>query len=305
MPKSAPKGRVATYQEKAKASAQAYWQRVRQPVLRVVLTPWFWFKKVCFTIGAFVVVALFFTGLYVTWFLRSLPDIQNMSFQTLQEIGKKRVHQRLENKKARYRWTEIKDINREFLYSVVLSEDSTFFEHEGFNFEMMVSSFAENLKEGRRVYGASTISQQVAKNLFLSNEKTYARKVREFIITQRLERKFTKNELLEIYLNIAEFGPDIYGVEPAAKHYFNRAPSSINAAEGAFIALMLPSPKRNYFSIFQNRNLPRTKVRRVERVLRDMLYEEYLSEAQYRKYARYRYFSDAIPRETSSKMRDR
>ncbi len=275
---------------------KAQWAKALVSAKTALITPWRTFQRLCFSIGVGVLVLVGGSTLYLIWFLNSLPDIAHSTNDQLQEIGKERVRVKLENKKARYRWTELRDISRELLYSIVISEDATFFEHEGFNYESILSSLAENLKEGKHVYGASTISQQVAKNLFLSNEKTYVRKIREFLITKRLERFLTKNEILEIYLNIAEFGPDIYGVDAAARHYFGHTPAELNAAEGAFLALMLPSPKRNYYSIYQNRNLTKQKQRRIERVLRDMLYEEYLSEAQYRQYVRYRYFPDKSPR---------
>lgn len=265
---------------------------VRDWVVRVFRKPWDVFVKICFGIGLAVLVVLFLTAGYVTVFFRSLPNVQKIGFENLKEIGRQRVVDRLENKQARYEWTPLRDVSREFLYSVVVSEDASFFEHSGFNLEMMLSSMAENIKEGKSAYGASTISQQVAKNLFLSNEKTYLRKIKEFFITQRLENALKKNEIAELYLNVAEFGPDIFGVAAASKHYFNTTPAKINAAQGAFIALMLPSPKRHYFSIFQNRNLTKAKLRRVERVLRDMLYEEYLSETQYHRYSKYNYFPD-------------
>jgi monofunctional glycosyltransferase len=271
-------------------------QEVLASVGHALARPWLLFQRLCFAIGFGVLAAFILSAFLVYSFLRSLPAVDRMSFEALTEIGKKRVIERLENRSSRYRWTSLRDISREFLYSVVVSEDATFFEHEGFNIEMMLSSLAENLKEGKHAYGASTISQQVAKNLFLTNEKTYIRKLKEFLITRRLEKRFKKNELIEVYLNVAEFGPDVYGAYAASHEYFKVNPSDINAAQGAFIALMLPSPKRNYFSIYQNKNLTKVKTRRIERVLRDMLYEEYLSEPQYQRYVRFRYFPETSPR---------
>ncbi len=287
---------VKTEKPPIRLQIEALWAKGLEASKTALIKPWRTFQRLCFSIGVGVLVLVGGSTIYVVWFLNSLPDIAHSTNDQLQDIGKERVRARLENKKARYRWTELRSISRELIYSIVISEDATFFEHEGFNFESILSSLAENLKEGKHVYGASTISQQVSKNLYLSNEKTYIRKIREFLITKRLERYLTKNEILEIYLNIAEFGPDIYGVDAAARHYFSRSPADLNAAEGAFLALMLPSPKRNYYSIFQNHNLTKQKQRRIERVLRDMLYEEYLSEAQYRQYVRYRYFPDKSPR---------
>src|SRR5690606_22251702 len=116
-----------------------------------------------------------------------------------------RVNARLEDKRKRYKWVPMKKIHRDLVFSIVVSEDATFFEHNGFNFEAMVDSLAENIKERKAAYGASTISQQVVKNVFLTSEKTLFRKLKEALITHQMERRFSKNEILEIYLNIAEF----------------------------------------------------------------------------------------------------
>lgn len=241
--------------------------------------------------GALVLLVSGIVGLGVAQFFWSLPDIERMSFETLQDIGTKRTQAKLENPRAFYRWTPLRDTSRAFIYSVVSSEDATFFDHDGFNFEAILDSLAENIRDRKNSFGASTISQQVAKNLFLTSEKSWIRKAKEFFITRALESKFKKNEILELYLNIAEFGPDAYGVAAASRLYFGILPSDINAAEGSFIALMLPSPKRYYFSIFDNQNLTRVKRRRLERVLRGLLYEEFITEAQYRSFVQYDYFA--------------
>jgi len=248
------------------------------------------FHKICFSIGFFVLCTLFVALIYVQHFFSTLPNVSKMSFSDLQTMASKVVQSRKENKFLKYRWVSLRDVSRSLIYSVVLSEDATFFEHDGFNLEAVLNALAENLRKKETAYGASTLSQQVAKNLFLDNEKTLSRKIKEFFITRDLEKRFSKNEILEIYLNIAEFGPDLFGVEAASRHFFARKPKDVNAAEGVFIALMLPSPRRNYFSIYQNQNLTRQKRKHVERVLRDMLYEEYITEAQYRSFVRYNFF---------------
>jgi len=262
------------------------------PVVRAVVLPWRLIKVFCFCLGVLVLALSGATFIYVNGFFRSLPDIEQMSMKDLQAIGHHRVEERLTNKRAYYHWVELGEISRGCLYSIVTSEDATFFEHDGFNYDAIMDSLAENIRERKPAFGASTISQQVVKNLFLGNEKTLVRKFREFLITRALERHFTKNQILETYLNIAEFGPDIYGVDAAARHFFGRTPAEINAAQGAFLGLMLPSPRRNYFSIWQNRNLTKVKRRRLERVLRDMLYEEYITEAQYHQFVRFHFFPE-------------
>lgn len=262
------------------------------PFVRAVVLPWRLFKVLTFCLGLIVMAAGGATYVYVNAFVRSFPDVEHMTMKDLQELGHKRVDERLVNKRAYYHWVELNEISRGCLYSIVTSEDATFFEHDGFNYDAIMDSLAENIRERKPAFGASTISQQVVKNLFLGNEKTLVRKFREFLITRAVERHFTKNQILEAYLNVAEFGPDIFGVDAAARHFFGRPPVELNAAQGAFLGLMLPSPRRNYFSIWQNKNLTKVKHRRLERVLRDMLYEEYITEAQYHQYTKFHFFPE-------------
>ena len=267
--------------------------------LTLILSPWRAFKFLCFMIGLTVLISVSIAGSYSYRFFDSLPNISQTSYESFMDQANNRVLDRLETKSKKYKWIEIKDINRALVHSIVLSEDSTFFEHGGFNFEAIIDSFAENLKERRAAYGASTISQQVVKNVFLTQEKTLIRKLKEFVLTWQLERHFSKNEILEVYLNIAEFGPDVFGVNAAAHHFYDTAPKFINAPQGAFLAQMLPSPRRRYYAIWKNRNLSRKYRKRIDRVLRDMLYGEFITDDQYRQFIRYRYFD--IP-SSSSRM---
>lgn len=259
-------------------------------MINVATSPWRAFKVVCFSLGAATLVLSLVALISVYGYLKSLPNMSMLKFRDLKLIAQGKLQNKIQDPKHLYRWVSLDDISREYLYSIVASEDATFFEHSGFNFEAMANSLAENIKEQKIAYGGSTISQQVVKNLFLSSERTVSRKIKEFLITRELEARFSKNEILELYLNLAELGPDIYGVNAAAWTYFRKAPKKVNAAEGTFIALMLPSPKRHYYTIYQNRNLTRQKRRKIERVLRDMLYEEYLTEKQYREYVQWDYF---------------
>lgn len=271
---------------------------------RVLATPWRVFKITCFLLGFGLIALSVGLYIYVASFMRSLPYVDRMTFQDIQHIATKRIGDRAVDKGYKHKWVPLKDVSRDYLYSIVISEDATFFEHSGFNFDAIADSLAENIKERKPVFGGSTISQQVAKNLFLGNEKSVLRKVKEFLITRSLERRFSKNEILEVYFNIADFGPDLFGVGSAAWHFFRKTPAQVNAAEGAFIALMLPSPKRFYYAIYENRNLTRQKRRKIERVLRDMLYEEFITENDYRRYAKFDYFTTAPSRAPARSRRE-
>lgn len=259
--------------------------------LYVLLSPYRLFKAICFAIGFLVIAVGTYLAFFSYTFVASIPDLERMSFQQVQAKAEQCVKRSLSNKKAQVNWTPLRSMNRDLIYAIVMSEDSTYFEHSGLNFDAILNALAVNLKKRKYAYGASTITQQVAKNVFLSKEKTLERKFREFFITLELERHFTKNEILELYLNVAAFGPEIYGITAASWYYFKKPPSKINAAEGAFMALMLPAPQKNHHTLFVNRNLTATKKRRIRRILRDMLYQEMITQEQYDDYSHYDFYS--------------
>jgi membrane peptidoglycan carboxypeptidase len=131
---------------------------------------------------------------------------------------------------------------------VISHEDGAFYDHGGFAPWAIRDALVRNLREGRYVVGASTISMQLAKNLYLHREKTIARKVQEVILTWWLEDALTKDEILELYLNVIEYAPGVYGLRQAAAYYFGRGPNDLSPAESAFLACALPSPKRYHLS---------------------------------------------------------
>jgi len=287
--------KVAARGEELKRGAHNLAHRTLDRILSIVLSPIRAFKFVCFSIGFVVLIVAGLAGGGIYSYLRALPVVSKLKYADLRTIAEVKNRERLAGHARSFRWATLEEINREYLYAIVTSEDSTFFEHSGFNFEAIANSLAENIKEQKFAYGGSTISQQVVKNLFLTNEKTLQRKMTEFLLTKELEARFTKNEILEIYLNIAEFGPDIVGAQMAAQVFFKKPAIRVNAAEGAFIALMLPAPKRHFYTIYQNKNLTKPKRKRIERVLRDMLFEEFLTEGQYSEYVRFPYFGNDRP----------
>lgn len=128
--------------------------------------------------------------------------------------------------------------------AVIVAEDIRFFFHDGLDWKSLRAAFWINLKQGRIVWGGSTITQQLAKNLYLSPEKTIGRKFRELILTLKLERSLTKNRILEIYLNVAQWGPSLFGVTAAAQHYFGKLPQELGPLEASYLASILPNPER-------------------------------------------------------------
>jgi Transglycosylase len=141
-------------------------------------------------------------------------------------------------------WRSLEHISPFMQAAVLTTEDGTFRRHHGFNHEAVRRALISNLKARRFAQGASTISMQLSKNLFLSREKTLARKLEEVVLTSYLEQIFDKNELLELYLNIVELGPEVYGVNQAAHYYFGREADELNLAECMFLATLLPAPVR-------------------------------------------------------------
>ncbi|MBK6576972.1 MAG: transglycosylase domain-containing protein [Sandaracinaceae bacterium] len=158
-------------------------------------------------------------------------------------------------------WVSIHAMSPYFIHAVLAHEDSGFFNHSGFSILSVERALVRNLREGRFVLGASTISMQLAKNLFLNREKTLARKVQEALLTWWLETAMTKKKLLELYLNIIEYGPSVYGVRHAARHYFGRDADELSPAEGAFLATVLPAPRRMHNQYTQGRLGPVTRTR--------------------------------------------
>jgi hypothetical protein len=131
--------------------------------------------------------------------------------------------------------------------AVLTTEDGHFYRHRGFDDEAIVNSIRENLRSGRFVRGASTISMQAARNLYLGRERTISRKLQESILTLYLEQELTKQEIMELYLNVIEFGPMLYGVGPAARHYFNAGASQLSLGQALYLSSILPMPSRQYF----------------------------------------------------------
>jgi hypothetical protein len=141
-------------------------------------------------------------------------------------------------------WTGLADISPYMQVAVMTTEDGAFPYHHGFNAAAIKASIIANIKARRFVRGASTITMQLAKNLFLTRQKTLARKLEEVVLTDYLEQVFSKDEIMELYLNVVEFGPAVYGITAASEYYFGRTPAELNIAESMFLSSLLPSPRR-------------------------------------------------------------
>lgn len=143
-----------------------------------------------------------------------------------------------------YRWVPLESISPYLRNAVVIAEDDKFWSHNGFDFEAIKLALETNIQRKSWRHGGSTITQQLAKNLYLSPSRNPVRKLREIILTWRLERALSKKRILELYLNVVEWGNGIFGAEAASRHYYGKPASALNPSEAAHLAIVLPSPTR-------------------------------------------------------------
>ena len=142
-------------------------------------------------------------------------------------------------------WLSLSKLPEHVVDAIVVAEDGTFWSHSGFDWYEFKESLWRNLKEGRIARGASTITQQLVKNLYLSSSKNPLRKLREWILTWYMERTLSKSRILEIYLNVIEWGRGVYGIEAASKRYFGKSAASLTRDEATKLAAIIPSPRRH------------------------------------------------------------
>jgi monofunctional glycosyltransferase len=147
------------------------------------------------------------------------------------------------NAKLQQQWVPYARISSHLKRAVIASEDSRFVEHEGFDWAGIETAFEKNIRKGKIVAGGSTITQQLAKNLFLSGHRTPWRKAQEAVITFMLEKILSKRRILEIYLNVIEWGDGVFGAEAASRHYFHGSASALGPAQAAKLAAMIPNPR--------------------------------------------------------------
>ncbi|MCC7440808.1 MAG: transglycosylase domain-containing protein [Bdellovibrionales bacterium] len=183
-------------------------------------------------------------------------------------------------------WVSLAEISRGALAAIIVSEDGNFYSHAGYDLAEIRRAIRQDLEHGQFKRGASTITQQVAKNVYLNAEKSIWRKIKELAIALRMEDELTKSRILEIYVNIVEWGPGVFGIGAAARYYFEKHPSELNAKEGAFLAMLLPSPIR-YGQSFRDKHLTRYATRTIRRLLEKLVitgrvspqeFDEYMSE---------------------------
>lgn len=174
-------------------------------------------------------------------------------------------------------WARLSQIPLEMQWAVILSEDANFYHHEGLDMKAIREAIKYDLEKKRLARGASTITQQAAKNLFLYRDKTITRKLKEVYLAKRMEQVLTKGRILELYLNVVELGPMVYGVGHGARYYFGKPPQALTPREAAFLAAMLPGPRVAYNPY---RNLNRV-LKRSDHILRQLVNQGIISKAVY------------------------
>ena len=190
-------------------------------------------------IALIVAAPVLLGGGFVTYLLLTLPDVDYLVRENPSETALMAAR----GGERTQLWAPLADISPRLVEAVLMGEDVAFYSHDGFDTREMREAFKRNWKEGRTVRGASTITQQLAKNLYLSTERTYARKLKEAILTYRLEKALSKSRILEIYLNVIEWGDGVYGAEAAARDVFGKSATWLDAAEAATLAAMIPNPR--------------------------------------------------------------
>lgn len=207
-----------------------------------------WFKKRPFRILKNIFLAGLVIGIgYSIYFYYSLPDVaylksKNPGRTALMQLRldeAKMNHQKL---RIRQYWVSYSHIPELLKKTIRISEDASFYSHEGVDYEELKESIIKNLEEGKLARGGSTITQQLAKNLYLSTEKSFLRKIREYFIARRLEDELSKNRIFHLYLNIIEFGPGIFGVEAASRYYFKKSVNNLDLEEMVRLTAIIPRP---------------------------------------------------------------
>lgn len=196
-------------------------------------------------------VALIVLILLAAWLVYELiafPNVARLADEppkttAFMELRKKQLRREGKSDDLQWKWVAYGRISPYLRRAVLVAEDNSFYEHEGIDTKGVKEAFERNWKRGKITHGGSTITQQLAKNLYLSPSRNPLRKVREYFIARSLEKHLTKKRILEIYLNVVEMGERVYGAEAAARHYFKKPASSLTTREAALLAGCLPNPR--------------------------------------------------------------
>jgi monofunctional biosynthetic peptidoglycan transglycosylase len=196
-----------------------------------------------------IFLILIFLSVLGLIYLLTFPDVshlkkENPNKTSFMEYREGEAKKKGKNYKINQIWVPLKSVSPYLIKAVLIAEDDKFWSHEGFDFEAIQKAIEKDIKRGRFAFGGSTITQQLVKNLYLTPSKNPVRKIKEAILTWRIERVLSKKRILELYLNVVEWGNGIFGVETAARHYYGKSSSELTPEESARLAAILPNPRR-------------------------------------------------------------
>ncbi len=201
-------------------------------------------KRILFILLAIPAVLMASISFYFVY-----PDVAklrtvNPKKTAFMEYREKEWAKQGKKKKVVQRWVPLSRISPYVVKAVIIAEDDKFWSHEGFDFEAIQKALEKDLKSRKFKVGGSTISQQLAKNLYLSPARNPVRKIKEAILTWRIENSLSKKRIIELYLNVAEWGDGVFGIEAAAQRHFGKTAAELSAREAAKLATVLPNPRR-------------------------------------------------------------
>jgi monofunctional glycosyltransferase len=206
--------------------------------MRLLVSLW---KVFCYIAGTAVVGIV----IYEFWFLSQIlywVD-HNPATTSVMESRLETLHEKDPRAELEQKWVPYERISSELKHAIIVAEDARFVEHDGFDWEGIQRALEKNQRRGRIVAGGSTITQQLAKNLFLSGERSLLRKGQEAILASMLEATMSKRRIFEIYLNVVEWGEKVFGAEAAARYYFGVSAAALEPEQAARLAAMLPRPR--------------------------------------------------------------
>lgn len=201
-------------------------------------TAWRWILRILLAVLGLLLIYQLWIAAHIWWWVGHNPATSSFMSDRLEVMQDKNPKAGLQQA-----WVPYKKISANLKRALIASEDAKFVDHEGFDWEGIQKAYEKNLKKGKIVAGGSTISQQLAKNLFLSTRRTPWRKGEEVLITVMLEYIMDKERIFEIYLNIIEWGNGVFGAEAAAQHYYQVSAAQLSAEQAAKLAAMVPNPR--------------------------------------------------------------
>lgn len=219
-------------------------------------------KIISFILGFITASSLFIgaIGLYIYSEYKDLPSIPDFKRCVFTNMHKLKLCPGSSD------YVFINEIPQYLKDAILISEDASFYTHDGFDWTEIKESILKNIKELKFARGGSTISQQLIKNIYFNSEKSVDRKWKEAVLTYKLEQKLSKDKILELYLNIAEFGPNIYGIKRASEYYFEKETKNITITEASYLAQLLPNPN-SYSEGFFDEKMPKYVKNRMNRLL--------------------------------------